>query len=312
MKALKFILIPVVSITSLFCIILIASFIGDIGTISHPATVILPLITLFTFLTGTIMLTVWSCLWNQNNNRKKLLKISSIITAFSIVVLFISSPINRMIVESDRNKILKRADKAMADIEEKYPEIVEKTPQKESAPEPAYEPVTYSGTGDSVVNIELPDKGYCLYHINGNSASSHFSVQAYDDNDDWDLLVNVTDPYSGTTFSSKNIVLLEIKAVGDWSIEINHISKGKLVEKDITLNGTGDNILIAPEGIGAITAEINGNSASSHFSVTSYTEDGVWDLLVNATEPYSGTVKISKKTRIFEIKAVGDWSITCK
>ena len=54
-------------------------------------------------------------------------------------------------------------------------------------------------------------------------------------------------------------------------------------------------------------AKIEGNSKSSFFAVLGY--NGGRDLLVNTTDPYSGSVIINSKTMIIEVKSVGSWKI---
>lgn len=169
-------------------------------------------------------------------------------------------------------------------------------------------PVKYSGSGDDVITIEPFPEGY-VFSITGNSAGRHFSVTAYDaDGNQLDLLVNTTDPYSGITADRhQNAATLEIKAHGDWVIEMRSIYTLPVMSPGETYSGSGDSILVASNP--GNTATITGNPDARHFAVIG-TGHGVYDLLVNTTEVYSGTVKLSSNTAGFIVTAVGDWTIT--
>ncbi len=83
-----------------------------------------------------------------------------------------------------------------------------------------------------------------------------------------------------------------------------------------TYKGTGDDILIVEkpeEGMPALLV-IKGNSASSHFSITSFDASrDMLDLLVNTTEFYSGIVAVDlpvgTETTMLEVTATGSWSV---
>lgn len=75
---------------------------------------------------------------------------------------------------------------------------------------------TIFGSGDDVLLIEGNSK---TAKITGNEASRHFAVKAYGSRDK--LLVNTTETYSGTVKLNENPHILEISAVGEWSITID-------------------------------------------------------------------------------------------
>jgi len=80
-----------------------------------------------------------------------------------------------------------------------------------------------------------------------------------------------------------------------------------LLDAPGTYTGNGDSVLLllsdSPD-----TATITGNAASRHFAVIGYANRK--NLLVNTTDAYSGTVILDKDTFMFEIKAVGEWTIS--
>lgn len=77
-------------------------------------------------------------------------------------------------------------------------------------------PGKIEGNGDEVFALTggVPDLGI----IFGNSGSNHFAVKSY--NGGRDLLVNTTDPYEGTVMMDSGTILIEVIAVGSWTIEI--------------------------------------------------------------------------------------------
>ena len=56
--------------------------------------------------------------------------------------------------------------------------------------------------------------------ISGNQDSHYFGVAGYGSGFP-DMLVNTTDPYQGQTVVESGVVVLEIEAVGNWSIELS-------------------------------------------------------------------------------------------
>jgi len=78
-------------------------------------------------------------------------------------------------------------------------------------------PGEFTGTGDYVFAFAggTPDTA----KITGNASSRHFAVIGWGGNGR-DLLVNTTDPYNGTVIVDRETFILEVKATGDWSINI--------------------------------------------------------------------------------------------
>lgn len=76
---------------------------------------------------------------------------------------------------------------------------------------------TVHGTGDEVF---LFDGTSTTAHITGNAAGRHFSVWAYSPSES-DLVVNTSNSYSGTVKLPSNTTIIEVKATGAWSIDMN-------------------------------------------------------------------------------------------
>ena len=73
-----------------------------------------------------------------------------------------------------------------------------------------------SDTGDALLWIEGDGN---VLSINGNSSERHFAITAYDKYGNYNgLLVNTTDRYSGRVRLPKDSLILQVSAVGNWSI----------------------------------------------------------------------------------------------
>jgi hypothetical protein len=89
--------------------------------------------------------------------------------------------------------------------------------------------VWHIGSAQKIVSSKRSDGANVLWvvgnpftaKISANAGRNNFAVTAYDKNGDYaKLLVNTTDRYNGTVLLPKEVWLLEIKAVGDWTIEL--------------------------------------------------------------------------------------------
>lgn len=222
-----------------------------------------------------------------------------------------SAPKSSGKVNPDTHVTQEDEDRTNPEESEKPTERTESTPIPEPTPTPQLiipDPVTYSGSGDDVVTLDSFD-GVFVFHITGNQSERHFSVKGYDVNgESTKLLVNTTSVYEGVTIDpSQETVLLEVKATGNWTIEVLSIFSMEAISSGETLSGSGDSVaLVSSYGS---SATISGNAGSHHFSVKSYGTERD-KLLVNTTDVYEGTVVLTGKPIILEIDAEGEWSIS--
>lgn len=180
---------------------------------------------------------------------------------------------------------------------------------------PTPEPITFSGSGDSVLDFDLNGEP-AIIHIKGNESGRYFSVESFDETgESIDLLVNTTDPYDGYRpldwLDDEYSTRLQVKASGSWTIEIFPIAQSPEIQRHIlsipgTYNGNGDDIVVLVDGTPDL-ATIKGNAGGNYFGVIGYGDRR--EFLVNTTSPYEGTVIISNNTYALEIVAEGDWSI---
>ena len=184
------------------------------------------------------------------------------------------------------------------------PEVVSEAPK----PEPIPDPIVYSGVGDDVIRIEMPEEGPVMLYIKGNSQNRHFAVVGFDANDNrTNLFVNTTDPYEGITLDpSGTTAILEIKSVGSWTIESRSVRSARVIKTPGSIKGTGDEVVLI-EGVCSL-ATVRGNPSGRHFAVLGY-NPGL-NLMVNTTDVYDGKVKVARDTFLLEITAEGKWEIS--
>lgn len=180
------------------------------------------------------------------------------------------------------------------------------TPEPTVAPIP--DPVTYTGSGDDVIEIAPFSDTLYVFEISGNDAERNFIVKTYNGDGEYgELLVNTLDKYHGITMDSNfDVSAIEVKATGDWTITQRSMYDLDVMQAGQTYNGTGDSIVLVKGG--GSTATITGNDAERNFVVWAYNAQGRRSLLVNELDKYSGKV-VAKDPIIFHISAVGDWSI---
>ncbi len=177
-------------------------------------------------------------------------------------------------------------------------------------PTPTPEPIILTGTGDSIVDF-YNSYEIAIVHITGNASSRHFAVKNYgSDGNSIDLLVNITGPYDGVRpldfGDGEHTTRFEVSASGEWRIEVLPIASARVLTVPGVIEGRGDDVIFF-KGATPDLAKIKGNAESRHFAVKGYGKH--YDLLVNTTDPYEGTVIVSDDTVVIEIRAEGSWSI---
>lgn len=197
------------------------------------------------------------------------------------------------------------------------------TPQPTNTPKPTatatekiiLEPITFEGSGDSVIDFIVNWGDASLLEVE-NSGSSNFIVKSYDSNGEYlDLLVNTIGQYRGTliidVYSGEDTQRLEIKSSGNWKITAYPIEKEYLHVMIVPgkHNGNGDDVLFLAgdhPDIGTFT-----NEEDTNFIVWGLSNSGM-DLLINEIGPYSGTIILDSTTVMLEIHTEGNWTIETK
>jgi hypothetical protein len=190
------------------------------------------------------------------------------------------------------------------------PILPTRTPRPPNTRTPIPQPITLTGSGDSVVDLNKWP-GAAILQIT-YTGSSNFSVINYDSgNNRIDLLVNTIGSYSGKILidlrKNTKTARLEITASGPWEVIaypfiLDYI---RLVTIPTTVTGTGDDVFVL-KGTPDLLKVIN--AGKSNFIVHGFAPSG-YDLLVNEIAPYTGTIILDPTTMMFTINATGDWEI---
>lgn len=169
---------------------------------------------------------------------------------------------------------------------------------------------THSGTGDSVLqSIKVTSPSLFRFSTRDDS---HHDVKAYygDGEYEYDLLVNSSDPYTGSTYLLPDRTYdILIHCADAWTAEIYTVG----YTDKTSFSGQGDHVteIFQPETKYYEITYIG----DDYFSVKQRYGTGAYDyeLLVNETDPYSGTVRLAYPDDLcfFEITGEeGSWTIT--
>jgi len=193
------------------------------------------------------------------------------------------------------------------------------TPKPTSTSTPLPEPIVLTGSGDTVVDLGIEKfGGIAIAHVIGNTASRHFAITSYnDDGDKVELLVNTSYPYDGIVpvnfFELHNATQIEVSSVGEWKITLYPLLPEILPEYIHTLivpgtyEGTGNDIFVLA-GADPDFAKIKGNADGRHFIVYEIGRNYFYEL-VFTSEPYDGTVNLSRYAFLLKVIAIGEWKI---
>jgi hypothetical protein len=178
----------------------------------------------------------------------------------------------------------------------------EPEPEPEQTEEPA-DPIEYSGSGDTTLDIEKPDPSGVGIATITHEGSSNFAVQTVETSD---LLVNVIGVYNGRVLfdiaEADHTERLEITADGSWTVTTEPLAA--LTRFDNSLDGQGDDVVVYTGDGGVATITHDGES---NFAIWLYYANGR-DLLVNDIGSYSGQ-QLLDDAALLQITADGEWSM---
>lgn len=199
------------------------------------------------------------------------------------------------------------------------PTIVDEEPApSEVAPEPEPEPevvepapdVVYTGSGDTILQLELPAGPNSVgIATMTHSGSANFAVWSLDENlNQTDLLVNEIGSYAGTVpFNLEvgtRITAFEISADGPWTVTLRDLLSVREAPQGASTTGLGDDVLVYRGD--ATVADIS-HTGSSNFAVWSFGDRS--DLLVNEIGNYTGQVRWQAGAALIQVSADGAWTI---
>ena len=189
------------------------------------------------------------------------------------------------------------------------------TPTPEPTPIPTQRPpIQLTGTGQQATSSFNVSGGLTTFKM-AHAGDSNFAVWLLDSQGEKvDLLANVIGGYQGTQGLglAGGSYLLDIKADGDWTVEINQPRAGLPMES-ATISGRGD-AARGPwrlsSGLHRFTLEHDGDS---NFAVWLLDEQGEKvELLVNEIGAFEGSTAKGLDGGLYfaDIHADGDWSLT--
>jgi hypothetical protein len=179
-------------------------------------------------------------------------------------------------------------------------------------------PITYSGTGDTVITgVNLPAGDYYAEYTH-NGKSNFISELYFGDETDYDLISNEIGKCAGqSALYCKGIAAivdgaLAVQADGDWTIKFRPITGTTTTN----IKGSGSivtGVFTATAARNVVTSTYKGKS-NFIVEVYRYNNPGFWDyeLAANEIGDYSGQRLINLKVGeqyYFYIQAEGDWTI---
>ena len=185
----------------------------------------------------------------------------------------------------------------------------EETPE----PEPTLEvpaDIVYSGTGDSILAIALPDgPGQVAVATLTHDGSRNFAIFSLDAGmAQQDLIVNTIGPYQGTVLFNAGFggdpSSLEITADGNWTVTMKSVLSLRQFSGN-AVTGVGDDVVLYLGDAGAATISHDG---SRNFAIWLYGDST--DLAVNEIGPYNGTVRWMAGPSVVAVTADGNWGVT--
>ncbi|QYH34683.1 hypothetical protein [Salinibacterium sp. M195] len=177
------------------------------------------------------------------------------------------------------------------------------------------EAVSYSGQGNQILPVELPDGPGALTAAEFvTSGGDKFEVTELDSNLEQigNSLMYQTEDYTGTVLlntwsSSGATAYLDIKTSGSWTINLNPASAIPVINWPFDISGSTDAVYVYNGPAGVVQADFTGKSNSI---VSSFPpEGGIWESLVNEIGSYSGPIRWTDGPSIIEVTGDGPWTL---
>ena len=168
-----------------------------------------------------------------------------------------------------------------------------------------------SGSGDDVVEVDLPDDFVGVIHVIGNEIGEGFMVRNFDTNGELiGILVDTSDPYDGIRpldfLNTEDTGSLEITGVGEWEVEIIEIFDAPFLDMPGNLTQSGDYVLVLGGGL-PDSALVKKEEAIGNFRILGYGRS--IEVLVDSTGSLDGVFSINPDIVVLEIQAQGEWTL---
>ncbi len=104
-NAVKYLVLGISCVVCFVVLFLMVALLLDIGNLSYPTTLILPMISYGVFIGGFVMLTIWAFKFSNNKEHKTFLIISLSVFLVSAVVFITAQIVNPIIVETKQSAL---------------------------------------------------------------------------------------------------------------------------------------------------------------------------------------------------------------
>ena len=175
---------------------------------------------------------------------------------------------------------------------------------------PIPEPIFLAGSGDTSVDVHKWD-GPAVLHARyfGNE---NFVIRHYHTNSPGDIhtLISTTGPYEGTVpldfQSGDQTGSFEIKAAGQWELQIQPLETLPKIAIPATIEGGGDQVFAITGTPDVIKADAT--HVIARFQVYSFGDNGQ-QIVFNEIAPYSGISVVHPSTSMLAVHAEGPWEL---
>jgi hypothetical protein len=168
---------------------------------------------------------------------------------------------------------------------------------------------TYSGRGDSVINIVKPNGPALLIMRYGGSGYLILNSLTQD-NQLVDLLATSDGPYQGTVlldgYHDSRTARIQVRGSGEWSFQIAPLSAAQRLPVPGNLSGAGDTVIAPSAPIDTMRFQYSGRD---YLIVTAVAQSSP-NLLATNAGAYDGTVVVPADTVVIVIRGRGSWTAT--
>jgi hypothetical protein len=175
---------------------------------------------------------------------------------------------------------------------------------------PTFPTISLKGTGDSVVDIDIPQDAVAIAGI-VHKGKGTFRVTALDANaQPTQVLVDHTGTYRGTRLFDlvQHSTTLQVEANGAWTITIKPVGGAKVWDGVTPITGKGSSVARLATPAGPSTAATVRHPGGGTFVLVAHLIDGP-EALLEVTGPYDGPLVIPEGTLMFEVVTLDEWSI---
>lgn len=178
--------------------------------------------------------------------------------------------------------------------------------------QPAPEPVTFSGSGEADLLLDLPWEGPAALRFQASEGEKSFQVSASAGLEMSELIQSegaVVDAYRGLSLSVTDPKRLIVKGNRDWQIEVIpvHADYFPVLQVPATYEGQSSAVLLIRGDHGIAKFD---TTRAGHLEAWGFGEDPAGErLIITAKGDYKGNAVLPKNTTWMVVDADGPWSV---